>query len=466
MTNKQKWIAFTFLALAQFMIILDGTIVTVALPSIQREFHLTLTSLQWIVTAYTLAFGGFLLLGGRIADLFGRKRVFLAGLIGFIVMSLLIGLLPVGSLIAPLRALQGLSAALALPAALSMVLTLFQETHARTKALSIWSAVSAAGGTFGLLAGGILTQYLGWRWNFFVNVPIGLLVVLATLYILPAHNAEERTSKLDVVGAALITSALMLLVYSITNAAAWGWLSLHTLGFIGISIALLVGFILNEQRAAHPLLPLSFFRIGNIAAANAVMLLFSMTGFPALIMLTLYNQSLNHYDPLQSGLAMVPLGIVIGTSAILAPRLIRAFGFKKILVVAPVSVVIGMLLLLRLPEHANFLTQELPASLIWPLCIGPVIVSLVFAATAGIPPQESGLASGMINTFQQIGFALGLGILSSIASKQTSLSGYHNAFLTVLIIAMVVPILAFITIRQFKPGATTARAANQPSITH
>ena len=461
MTNKQKWIAFTFLALGQFMIILDGTIVTVALPSIQQEFHLTLATLQWIVTAYTLAFGGFLLLGGRIADLFGRKRVFLTGLAGFIIMSLLIGLLSVGSLIAPLRAIQGLSAALALPAALSTVLTLFQEQHVRTKALSIWSAVSAAGGTFGLLAGGVLTQYLGWRWNFFVNVPIGVLVVLVTFSILPAHNGEERTKKLDIVGAALITSALMLLVYSITNAATWGWASVYTLGLTGASIALIIGFLVNEKRVSNPLLPFSFFRLGNVAAANLIMLFFAMTGFPALIILTLYNQSLNHYSPLQSGLAMVPLGIVIGSSAILAPRLIKVFGFKKILVFAPVSTIIGMLLLVQLPEHVNFLAQELPASLIWPLCIGPVIVSLVFAATSGIPPQESGLASGMINTFQQIGFALGLGILSSVVSNPASLAGYHTAFLVVLTIGMAIPLLALVSIRQFKPNAAATKNANR-----
>lgn len=460
MHTKQRWIAFTLLALAQFMIIVDGTIVTVALPSIQNAFHLSLANLQWIVTAYSLTFGGFLLLGGRTADLFGRKRVFLTGLVGFVAMSLLIGLLPTGSLIAPLRALQGLSAAFALPAALSIVLTLFSEPHARTKALSLWSAVSAAGGTFGLLAGGLLTQYLGWRWNFFVNVPLGIAVVLAAAYLLPSHDAEERTKKLDVAGSVLITSALMLLVYTIANASVWGWISLHTLGFVGIAAALLAGFIRNEQRAAHPLLPLSFFRTGNIAAANAIMLFFAMTGFPALIILTLYNQALNHYTPLQAGLGMVPLGIVIGSSAIVAPRLIRAFGFKKILVVAPLSVVVGMALFLRLPEHAGFLSQELPGSLIWPLCIGPVIVSLVFAATAGIPPQESGLASGMINTFQQIGFALGLGILSSVVHDQTSLAGYHTAFLTVLIIALAVPVLAFTAIRQLaSPSAGSERTA-------
>lgn len=452
MTNRQKWLAFTFLALAQFMIIVDGTIVTVALPSIQHAFHMGLESLQWVVTAYSLAFGGFLLLGGRTADLFGRKRVFLSGLVGFMGMSLAIGLLRNGSLIAFLRALQGLSAAFALPSALSIVLTLFREPHARTKALSIWSAVSAAGGTFGLLAGGIITQYLGWRWNFFVNIPIGILVIVGAFHLVPAHNAEERTGKLDVIGAGLITSSLIALVYAITNAGVWGWTSPRMLGLVGTALVLLIGFVINEKYTPHPLLPLSFFRMGNIAVANLIMLFFAMTGFPALVMLTLYNQSLNRFSPLQSGLAMVPLGIVIGSSAILAPRLIKAFGFKKVLVIAPFSVVAGMALLLHLPQHVNFLTQELPGSLIWPLCIGPVIVSLVFAATSGIPPQESGLASGMINTFQQIGFALGLGILSSVAPVQTSLADYHTAFLVVLCIALAVPLLAFVGIRQFSPA--------------
>lgn len=303
-----------------------------------------------------------------------------------------------------------------------------------------------------MLAGGIITQYLGWRWNFFVNVPIGILVVVGASYLVPAHNAEERTGKLDVIGAGLITSSLIALVYVITNAGVWGWTSPRMLGLVGTALALLIGFVINEKYTPHPLLPLSFFRMGNIAVANLVMLFFAMTGFPALVMLTLYSQSLNHFSPLQSGLAMVPLGIVIGSSAILAPRLIKAFGFRKVLVIAPFSVVAGMALLLHLPQHVNFLTQELPGSLIWPLCIGPVIVSLVFAATSGIPPQESGLASGMINTFQQIGFALGLGILSSVAPVQTSLADYHTAFLVVLCIALFVPLLAFVGIRQFSPA--------------
>jgi EmrB/QacA subfamily drug resistance transporter len=453
-SNRQTWLAFLFLVLAQFMIVLDGTIVTVALPSIQQAFHLSLANLQWIVTAYSLAFGGFLLLGGRTADIFGRKRVFLAGLIGFTAASLLIGLLPGGLLIAPLRAVQGLAAAYASPAALSMVLTLFSEPHRRTKVLSIWSAVSAAGGTFGLLAGGIITEFLGWRWNFFVNVPIGMLVIIGASLLLPAHTAQERTKKLDIVGGVLVTAALMLLVYTIANGDAWGWVSWQTLGCFALCVVLFVTFIANEQRAAHPLLPLSFFRIGNIASANAVMLFFAMTGFPPLIMLTLYNQSLNHYSPLQSGLAMVPLGIVIGGSAMLAPKLIKRFGFKRILVVAPLAVITGMLLFMQLPAHVQFLTQELPGSLIWPLAVGPVMVSLVFAATAGVPAEESGLASGMVTTFQQIGFALGLALLSSVAASQpTPLAGYHQAFLVVLLIALALPVLAACFIRQ-QPQAT------------
>lgn len=462
-THRHPWLAFFFLVLAQFMIILDGTIVTVALPSIQQAFHLSLANLQWIVTAYSLAFGGFLLLGGRTADIFGRKRVFMGGLIGFTLASLLIGLLPNGLLIAPLRGVQGLAAAYATPAALSMVLTLFSDPLQRTKVLSIWSAVSAAGGTFGLLLGGIITQFLGWRWNFFVNVPIGVLAIIGAGLLLPAHTAQERSKKLDITGGVLVTGALMLLVYAIANGGAWGWGSWQTLGSLALCIVLFSAFILNEQRVAHPLVPLSFFRIGNITAANVIMFLFSMGGFPALIMLTLYNQSLNGYDPLQSGLAMVPLGIVIGTMALLAPRLIKHFGFKRLLIVSPITVIVGMLLLMQLPEHAQFLTQELPGSLIWPLAIGPVMVSLVFAATSGVPVEESGLASGMVNTFQQIGFAVGLALLSSVASAQsTPLAGYHQAFFVVLLIALVIPILAAWFIRQ--PRASQPNMAPEASL--
>jgi len=450
MSPKQKWIAFIFLLLAQFMVILDATIVTVALPSIQRAFHLTLGNLQWIITAYTLSFGGFLLLGGRMADMFGRKRVFLIGLTSFTSASLLIGLLSSGDLIIPLRAIQGLSAAFLSPAALSMVLTMFSEEHSRTRALSIWSTVAAVGGTIGLLLGGILTQFLDWRWNFFVNVPIGIIVLIGSFLLLPAHSSEERTKKIDAFGAVLITTALMLLVYTITNASSWGWGSLHTLGFLLIFIALFGGFIWNEKKVMHPLIPLSIFKIGNIASANTMMLFYSMTGFPALIMLTLYNQSFNHYSPLQSGSALVPLGILIGTMSILAPRFIKAFRIKKILIFAPFTAALGMVMLMHLPAHANFLSDELLPSLIWPLGLGPAMVALFVSATNGVPAHESGLASGLINTFQQIGFALGLAIISSIASVEPGLQGYHSAFGTIFWIALLTPLLAIFFIKQRK----------------
>ncbi len=468
MTHSQKWWALAFLVLAQFMIVLDISILNVALPSIERQFNLTVTDLQWIVTSYTLCFGGFLLLGGRAADLYGRKRVFISGVTCFTTISLLIGVADSAALMVPLRALQGLSAAFMSPAALSIILTLFHDQPERTKALSIWGAVSAGGATVGLLLGGFLTQYLNWRWNFFVNVPVGILVVIAAWHLLPEREEEESDKTLDLPGAIAITAALMLLVYTLSQANTWGWLSGATLvGFV-VALFLFGGFIINESRAEHPLMPLSIFKIGNIAAADLVQLPITASMFSMFFFLTLYVQNILHYGPLQAGLAFLPSSIVIGISATLAPRLIARVGYKPILVVAPLFLVGGLFTFTHLTLTGTYM-DFLPGLLLMAVGLGSCFVAIAVAATSGIPGHESGLASGLLNTAQQIGGSLGLAILSSVAAATTAtsialtpgaanglaplLKGFHSAFYTGMGFALAASVFALLFIRQTKTSA-------------
>ncbi|HEY4516374.1 MAG TPA: MFS transporter [Candidatus Paceibacterota bacterium] len=463
MTDSQKWWALVFLVLAQFMIVLDVSILNVALPSIERQFSLTVSDLQWMVTAYTLCFGGFLLLGGRAADLYGRKRVFISGVIGFTVISLLIGIVDSASFMVPLRALQGLSAAFMSPSALSIILTLFHEQRERTKALSIWGVVSAGGATAGLLLGGLLTTYLNWRWNFFVNVPVGIVVIIAALRLLPAREQEESDKTLDLPGAVLITSALLLLVYTLSQANTWGWTSGPTFVLLMCAFFLLGGFFINEARAAHPLTPLSIFKIGNVVAADLVQLPITASMFSMFFFLTLYVQNILHYSPLQAGLAFVPSSIMIGISATLAPRLIARIGYKPILVIAPLFLVGGLFSFTQLAADGTYF-DFLPGLLLMAVGLGSCFVAIAVAATSGIPGAQSGLASGLLNTAQQIGGSLGLAILSSVAAATTAgalvatqddkvgalLSGFHSAFYTGMAFGLTASFLAFLLIKQTK----------------
>jgi EmrB/QacA subfamily drug resistance transporter len=442
------------------MIVLDISILNVALPSIEREFNLGVKDLQWIVVAYTLCFGGFLLLGGRAADLYGRRRVFLSGVVCFTLVSLLIGIVDNPSYMIPLRGLQGLAAAFMSPSALSLVLALFTERNVRARALSIWGAVSAGGATAGLLLGGLLTEYLNWRWNFFVNVPIGVIVIIAALRLLPAHAAEERTKSLDLPGAVLVTSGLMLLVYALSQASSWGWMSASTLGLIALGVALIVAFIFNESRATHPLMPLSIFRIGNVAAADLVQLPITASLFSMFFFLSLYVQNILHYTPLEAGFAFLPTTLTVGMSAILAPRLIQRIGYKTILITAPLLLAGGLYTFGHVELGGTYL-DFLPGLLIMAAGLGFSFVSVTIAATTGVPPAESGLASGLLTTAQQIGGSLGLAILTSIAATTTAnvmstsaevpaqalLSGFHAAFYTGMWFAVGASVVALLFIR-------------------
>jgi EmrB/QacA subfamily drug resistance transporter len=418
--QTSHWLILVLLALAQFMVVLDASIVNVALPAMQKAFNMTPENLQWIVTAYTLVFGGFLLLGGRAADLFGRRKIFLAGTALFTLASLACGLAQSGTMLIVFRAIQGLAGAFMSPAALSIVLVTYREGHERNVALSVWGAVASGGAAAGVLLGGILTQYLDWRWNFFVNVPVGLLVVAASLRALDRHESTVEHNNLDLPGAVLVTGGLMLLVYALVKAPTEGWTDGRILMYFAISLAALIGFIINEKRAKHPLMPLHIFAIRNLSGANALQLLMAAGMFSVFFFTTLYLQKVLGYTPVRTGLSFLIIPIVIAIVATNIPRLIKKVGYRPILMVAPLFVSAGLFWLAQIPVQGSFWQHVAPGLLLMGLGMGATFVSVSIAATSGVPHHESGLASGVLNTAQQIGGALGLAVLTGIATSSTA----------------------------------------------
>ncbi len=422
-----KNLILTIVALAQFMVVLDVSIVNVALPAIYGTLHFTSTSnLQWIVTAYTLAFGGFLLLGGRAADLFGRKKVFISGVIVFSITSLLTGLSVNSNMIEITRALQGLAAAFMSPAALSIVITNFKEGHERNIALSIWGGIAAGGAAAGVLIGGILTQYLSWRWNFFINVPVGILVALAAAYYIEESDAGLDHKHLDLKGALMVTLGLMTLVYGFTKAPSLGWSSHQVIGVFAASVILLIGFVINESRVEHPLVPFSVFRISNIAAANLTQLPVTASLFSMFFFISLYVQQVLHYSPVKTGLGFIPVTIVIGVMASQMSKVIAKIGYKRLLMIAPLFMATGLYWLSKIRANGTYFHDVFPGLVIIAIGLGIVFVSITVAATTGVPKDKAGLASGLLNTSQQIGGAIGLAILSGVsAGSITSYMKHH-----------------------------------------
>lgn len=414
------WFVLVLLALAQFMVVLDVSIVNVALPAIQRAFHMSPTSLQWIITGYSLTFGGFLLLGGRSADLFGRRKVFLAGVMAFTLASFGSGIAQSGGMLIVFRALQGLSGAFMSPSALSIVLVTYREGHERTVALSVWAAVASGGAAVGVLAGGIITQYLTWRWNFFVNVPVGIFVVFTALRVLGRHESEADHNSLDLPGAVSVTAGLMMLVYALVKAPTLGWTEHRSLTYFGISIALLLFFIINEARAKHPLMPLRVFRIRNLAGADVLMLCMAAGLFSVFFFTTLYLQEILGYTPIKTGVSFLVVPVSIFIVAANVPRLIQRIGYKPILMVAPLIVSSGLFWVSHIPVNGTFWGDVAPGMILLGLGMGATFVSVTIAATAGVPQNESGLASGLLTTSQQIGGALGLAVLTGIATSSTT----------------------------------------------
>jgi EmrB/QacA subfamily drug resistance transporter len=413
-----RWLVLVLVCFAQFMVVLDATITNVALPSIQEDLAFSATDLQWVVNGYTLLFGGFLLLGGRAADLFGRKRLFMAGLALFSVASLLCGLATSSETLIVARALQGLGAALLSPAALSIITTTFDGPD-RTKALGVWGAIAAGGGAFGLLLGGVLTESLSWEWIFFVNVPIGLAAAVASWRLVPESRLAVRTGGFDLPGAALATAGLVLLTYAIVKSEAWGFGDVRTIGLASLALALLAGFLAVEQRHRAPLVRLGIFRVRTLAAANASMLLVAGGLFAFFFFGSLYLQQVRGYDALETGIAFLPMtaGIVIGSG--LASVLIKRFGVKPVLVGGLSVAALGMLWMTTLTPESSYAGGLLPGLALLALGMGNTFVPLTLTATANLGADDQGVASGIFNTSQQVGGALGLAILSTVAAETT-----------------------------------------------
>jgi EmrB/QacA subfamily drug resistance transporter len=418
------------------MVVLDATVVNVALPSIQSDLGMSEANLQWVVNAYTLVFGGFLLLGGRVGDLLGRKRFFLAGLVVFTAASLLDGLAQNEGMLIGARALQGLGAAFISPAALAIISTTFKEGSDRARALGVWAAIAIGGSAVGLVLGGALTQAFSWPWIFFINVPVGVAVFFLSLRLVPESRDEAAHRSFDVAGAVSVTGGLMALVYAIVQAQQEGWGSAQTIGTFAVAAILLVGFIFIELRATAPLVRLSIFRVRSLSAANVVMFLVASGLFAMFFFNSLYIQRVLGYGPLKAGVSFLPFTAGIMVSAGLASQFAPRIGVRIISGIGMVVAAGGLLLLTRIPVDGSYLVDVLPAMLLTALGMGGVFVSLTLVATTGLHDDDQGLASGLFNTSQQIGGALGLAILSTIAASRSGndptklelVHGFHYAF--------------------------------------
>jgi EmrB/QacA subfamily drug resistance transporter len=417
-TERRKWLALALLSAVQFMVVLDIAVVNVALPSIKVDLGFSQDNLQWVISAYALVFGGFLLLGGRAADLLGRRRIFLVGLAVFTVASLLAGLAWSEASLIGARLFQGLGAAIISPAALSMVSTTFREGRERNIALGVWGAVGGFGAAAGVLLGGILTETLSWSWIFFVNVPVGVAAFAIAPFLL-TESRDARVKSFDLPGAVLVTSGLSSLVYAITRAGTDGWLATPTVAFFSASVLLLAGFVAWELRHPEPLMRLGIFRISTVAGANVAGFILGTALFAMFLMLTLYMQQVLGYSAMQSGVAYLAVaGTAIVWSAV-AAQLVTKIGVKPVLVTGMVALTIGLVYFTQVSVGGSYLGDLLPGFLVVGLGIGFAFVPISIAALAGVQPAEAGLASGLINTSQQIGGALGIAALSTIATSHT-----------------------------------------------
>jgi EmrB/QacA subfamily drug resistance transporter len=436
--SRKSW-TLVLCCLAQFMVILDVSVVNVALPSIREDLGFTATDLQWVVNAYTLTFAGFLLLGGRAADLLGRRRVFVTGLLLFAFASLLGGLSTSQGLLIGARALQGLGGAIVAPATLSILTTTFSEGAERNRALSFWGAMGGAGGAAGVLLGGVLTDLLGWQWILFINVPIGVAAALAAQRLVAEGRLDtEGRRYFDVAGATTVTAGLGALSYGIVRTEAKGWGSPETLGAMGLGVALLGVFLLIEGRlSARPLMPLKMFRSRTLTGANVVVFFLGASMFAMWYFVSLYLQQVLGYTPIEAGLAFLPMtfSIIVGSS--LAGRFVARVGPGRMLTCGMGLAAAGMLLYARLPTHGSYVADVLAPSLLVALGIGLSFVPVTIAAVAGVAPRQAGLASGLINTSRQVGGSLGLAVLATVATSRTNalgtgpdavVAGFHRAF--------------------------------------
>jgi len=419
-TTDRRWIALAVLVAAQFMVVLDVAIVNVALPSIQTDLHFSEQSLQWVITAYAIMFGGFLLLGGRMADLLGRRRLFIAGVALFTISSLLAGFAwSAGSLIT-FRATQGLGGALLAPAALSILTTTFAEGRERNVALGVWGAVSGSGAAAGVLLGGFLTSSLAWSWIFFINVPVGVALVAVSPFLLRESRAELGHRTFDFAGAFTVTSGLMLLVYAMTRATEVGWGSVETIGVLAASAALILAFVAIELRSKAPLLPMRIFRLRSLTGANVTSFLVGTALFSQFFLGTLYMQQVLHYSAMKTGVAYLPLTLTIIALAGVAQNLVTRVGVRRVLPAGLVLATAALVLLAQLPPDGKYFFDIFPAFLLSAIGLAFTFIPLTIAALMGVQESDAGVASGLFNTTQQIGGAIGLAAASTIAITFTS----------------------------------------------
>jgi EmrB/QacA subfamily drug resistance transporter len=481
--HVNPWLVLVLVCMAQFMVVLDATIVNVALPSIQEDLEMSDADLQWVVNAYALTFGGFLLLGGRAGDLMGRKRIFLVGVVVFTVASLLNGLAPSSEALIVFRGLQGLGAALIAPAALSIITTTFEEGAERTKAMGVWAAIAVGGAAVGLVLGGILTTAFSWPWIFYVNVPVGIAVFIASMRFVPESKDEHAHKSFDLAGAVTVTAGLLALVYGIVKAQEKGWVSLHTGGFFGLAFVLLAAFVVIERRSVEPLVRLGIFRVRTVRAANVVMFLVAAGLFAMFYFTTLYLQRVLGYSALEAGLAFLPFtaGVIVGAG--LSQSLVRRLGAREVPLIGMPMAIVGLLLFTRLQPDGSYVTDLLPGIILASIGMGMTFVPITLIATSGIPHDDAGLASGLYNTSQQIGGALGLAILATLAVEATEdtllglgrepqpadeaqalVDGFHVAYLgSALMIAAGFVALLFLLRREDVVAVGEGEAAMSPA---
>jgi EmrB/QacA subfamily drug resistance transporter len=474
----RRWTALILLCAAQFVVVLDASIVNVALPSIGKGLHFSEANLPWVVNAYVIAFGGFLLLGGRAADLLGRRRVFMAGLLVVAVASLAAGFAAnQGQLIAA-RAAQGLGAAIISPSALSIVTTLFRDGAERNKALGVWGAVAGSAGAAGVLLGGILTEGLGWEWVLWVNVPVSLIALALTPGLIPESRSESATRHYDVAGALSVTAGLSLLAYALLDANSAGWGSTKIVSLLALSVALIGAFVVIELRSKAPLVPFRIFRLRTLTGANVVGILLGASLFSMFFFVSLYMQQVLGYSPIHAGLSYLPLAVTIIVAAGLGGQLVTRFGFKAILAAGMLLVALGLVWFSRVSVGGGFISDILGPSLLAAIGLGFGFVTSTIAAVSGVEEREQGLASGLINTSQQIGAALGLAVLSTIATSRTDhvlasgasslpgalTDGFQSAFLGGAVIAALgfVATLILIRSRDSRAHADMANAQAAP----
>ena len=475
MTDRSRWAALYVLCVGMLMIVLDATIVNVALPSIQDDLGFSQSNLAWVVNAYLIAFGGLLLLAGRIGDLIGQRRIFLIGLVIFTGASLLCALSQSQGMLIGARFVQGVGGALTSAVILGMIVTMFPEPREQAKAIGVYTFVAVAGGSIGLIVGGVLTQAISWHWIFFVNLPIGVATAVAALRLVEGREGIGLGQGADIPGAFLLTGGLMLGVYTILEVEQQGWGSTQTLGLGGVALALLAAFLLRQARAANPLMPLRLFRSREVSGANLVQALLVVGMFGMFFLGALYMQRVLGYDALQVGLAYLPTTLVMGTMSFrFSAQLNTRFGPKATLIPSMLAIGAGLLLFARTPVNASYVVDLMPATILIGLGAGLAFPSLMMLAMSGATPEDSGLASGLVNTSVQVGGAIGLAVLATLASERTDTvlargestasalnSGYHLAY---LVGAGLIGVAIAIALRAFR-AEPAAEAAEAPRAT-